>query len=218
LASVTITPDNQTIYATKTIDFNVFGQDAAFNPVSFSASAVQWSVAGVDGTFDAAGRFTPTTAGTATITATVNGVTDTARLIVRADNSPPRAEPPVARVVLGTTLGTQVPINVSWEAATDVGLGVTGYELQQNVNAKGWKTYPSGSAMNRHAAPDPGLSRNANYRFSVRAVDAAGNASAWASGPSFRAVVGVKRPAASKAPSTPATDHCTADDEKVTGL
>jgi exopolysaccharide biosynthesis protein len=62
LASVTITPDNQTVYATKTIDFNIFGQDAAYNPVTFSSSAVQWSVAGVDGAFDAAGRFTPTTA------------------------------------------------------------------------------------------------------------------------------------------------------------
>ena len=189
LATVTVSPNNQTVYTTRTVDFHVFGQDAAFNPVGFSASAVQWSVTGAQGTFDAAGRFTATAPGTATITATVNGISGSVRLNVRADTSPPSALPPLVQIVTGTTLGTTVPVNVGWDAGRDTGLGVAGYQLQQNINGKGWKVYPSGSALNRHAAPDPGLVRNANYRFSVRAADGAGNLSGWASGPSFRTVV-----------------------------
>ena len=187
LASVTVTPGNQTIYNTRSLDFDVFGQDAAYNPVAFDAGAVAWSVSGATGTFDGNGRFTATSPGSATITATVNGISGTTRLRILADTTPPVALPPLVRLLPGSTLDAKVPVNISWPAAKDVGLGVTDYDLEQNVNAKGWKTLPSGSALNRNAQPL--LSRNDNYRYSVRALDGAGNSSAWASSPSFRTVV-----------------------------
>src|SRR5262249_61197337 len=87
----------------------------------------------------------------------------------------------------GTRLGSTPAVHSAAPAATDQGRGVKSYQLQSNVNAKGWVAMPSGRALNRTASPS--LSRNGNYRFSVRATDQAGNNSAWASGSSFRAVV-----------------------------
>src|SRR5205814_540365 len=151
IASVTVRPDSPRIYATQSTGFTVFGQDAAYNPVPFDRAAIAWSVSGATGTFDASGRFTAATAGTATISATINGVSGTARLTVIADTSSPKASAPVVRLLPGTQLGATVPVNVSWDEASDVGLGVVDYELAQNVNAKGWKPLPSGSPLNRNA-------------------------------------------------------------------
>ena len=70
-------------------------------------------------------------------------------------------------------LGSTVPSHISWDAASDVGLGVAGYELAGNASGAGWATIPSGSALNRSA--QPALTRNGIYRFAVRATDKAGN-------------------------------------------
>jgi hypothetical protein len=107
-------------------------------------------------------------------------------LNVLVDASPPTVEPPVVMLVKGDTIGTSVPAQVSWPAGNDVGIGVSGYDLDRNVNGRGWAGTPSGSALNRYVKA--GLARNTNYRYSVRALDGAANIGAWGTGPSFRVV------------------------------
>lgn len=187
LASLTVTPGGQSMYTNQTLDFDVFGQDAAYNPVTLDPGTVTWSVSRAAGTFDADGRFTATAPGTATITATAVGISGVVILMVLADTTPPVASQPVVRLLAGSELGRTVPANVSWPAAKDTGLGVDGYELDQNVNGKAWKVFPSGSSLNRNAQPE--LVRNSTYRYAVRASDAAGNVGSWATGPGFRTVV-----------------------------
>jgi hypothetical protein len=186
LAYLHLRSSTSSIYTNGTVDFTLKGQDAAYNGVVVTPSQAAWSITGAGGTFDANGRFSATTPGSGTVTATLNGVTATAQVSVLADSSPPSAEPPNVRLLVGQQLGSTLPAYVSWGAASDIGLGVAGYELQANANGAGWIPMPSGSALNRYARPN--LIRNGTYRFAVRASDKAGNVGGFAPGSSFRVV------------------------------
>lgn len=90
---------------------------------------------------------------------------------------------PVQSFVAGSTLGTSVvPVQLRWSGSDATG-AIRSYTLQQSTNggkyASVWK--PSATATSVVRLLTPG---NA-YRFRVRAVDDAGNPSAWAYGPSF---------------------------------
>ncbi len=149
LAILSVGPADQAIYPQSSIDFGVAGQDATYNPVALVPAGVTWSAQGLAGTFDSTGRFTATAPGSGTITATTNGLQGSTHLTVLADTTPPVAQPPLLSLVRGAILGSTVPVQVSWPAATDVGVGVAGYELQASVNAGSWKTVSSGSPLNR---------------------------------------------------------------------
>ncbi len=187
LAILSVLPADQTIYAPSSVAFRVAGQDATDNPVALVPGPVSWAAQGLTGTFDSTGRFTATAPGSGTVTATANGVQGSTHLTVLADTTPPAARPPLLSLVRGAILGSTVPIAVSWPAATDVGVGTAGYELQANVNGGGWKTVGSGSPLNRHITVN--AARGANYRYADRARDAAGNVSGFATAPSVRVVV-----------------------------
>ena len=123
LAILSVLPVNQTIYTQSSISFRVAGQDATDNPVALVPGAVAWSAQGLTGTFDSTGRFTATAAGSGTITATANGFQGSTHLTVLGDTTPPVARPPLLSLVSGGILGSTVPLQVSWPAATDVGRG-----------------------------------------------------------------------------------------------
>jgi hypothetical protein len=187
LAILSVRPADQAIYPQSSITFGVAGQDAAYNPVPLVPGAVSWSARGLVGTVDGTGRFTATAPGSGTIAATTNGLQGSTHLTVLADTTPPVAQPPQLSLVRGAILGSSVPVQVSWPAATDVGVGVAGYELQASVNAGSWKTVSSGAPANRTIMVSE--ARGANYRYADRARDAAGNVGGFATAPSVRVVV-----------------------------
>jgi hypothetical protein len=187
LAILSVLPADQVIYPQSSIAFGVAGQDATYNPVALVPGAVTWSAQGLAGTFDGTGRFTATAPGSGTITATTNGIQGGTHLTVLADTTPPVAQPPLLSLVRGAILGSTVPVQVSWPAATDVGVGVAGYELQASVNGASSKSVSSGPPLNRTITVNQ--ARGSAYRYAVRARDAAGNVSGFATAPSIRVVV-----------------------------
>jgi hypothetical protein len=101
----------------------------------------------------------------------------------RVDATPPTATAPVATLTAGTALGSTVPVALAWSGA-DAGSGIGHYELALSTNGGAYAVIasPAGAALTRQLAP----SATRTYRFRVRAVDGAGNTSAWIVGPSFR--------------------------------
>jgi autotransporter-associated beta strand protein len=105
-----------------------------------------------------------------------------------ADTTPPSVTAPVETIV-GGTVGTGVPVKVSW-SATDAS-GIASYELWVSTNGGAWvqdTSVPVSATSKTYTAMAVGKS----YRFFVRAYDNAGNASsdsAAAYGPVFTPTV-----------------------------
>lgn len=111
----------------------------------------------------------------------------TARWSWRIDTTGPRAVAPAQQLVQNLTLGTTVPVYLSW-GATDPS-GIASYDLKQVTTVNGVPnttimTVTSKSAF-RQLTPAAGTT----YQFAVRARDSLGNVGAWANGPMFRANV-----------------------------
>ncbi len=91
----------------------------------------------------------------------------------------PTAEPPMASVANGWRLGiANIRVRVRWPAATDPSSAIAGYEIQMSRNGGAW-----GSTIARGASQlqaDYILDDGVPYAFQVRAQDAAGNWSPWA--------------------------------------
>jgi hypothetical protein len=161
----------------------VKGQDAAYNGVVLGPGDVAWTVSG-PGAISPAGRYSATAPGTATVVATAGGVQGTATVTVRLDTFPPVARAPTFTLVASTTMpASTVPVAVTWPAATDVGRGVKGYQLQRAVGSA-WVSVPLANATDTSATVmlTPGLV----HRLRVRAIDRAGNIGAWATAAAFR--------------------------------
>lgn len=186
LATLKVEPGARTIYRNATLDFQVGGMDAAYNPVPLAGQVV-WSVSPPIGTIDASGHFVATEAGTAQVTASLNGVVGSAAITVLVDTSPPVASPPRVTLPTGRGIGAGVPVSIGWNAASDVGSGVASYELQRSVDGGPWTTMPKASALSRSTILT--LPRNRTYQFQVRATDAAGNVGPWLTTGSFRLAV-----------------------------
>ena len=183
LAIVNVVPGAATLWQGETTTFAAKGQDATYNAVALAPAEVVWSVDG-PGKISAAGRYSATAAGTATVAATARGVTGTATVAVRLDSYPPVARAPAHAFVTGSDLGlSTVPIRVEWAAATDKGRGVAGYELERYVG-EAWTAVPLARATDLSATV--ALAPAQVHRFRVRAVDRAGNVSAWATAGAFR--------------------------------
>ena len=125
--------------------------------------------------------------GTAQVLATANGVTGSAAINVLLDTTAPVTQPPRVTLPTGRGIGTGVPVSIAWNAATDVGSGVASYELQRSVDGGAWVTMPKATALSRSTILT--MPRNRTYQFQVRAVDAAGNVSAWRTTGPFRLAV-----------------------------
>jgi hypothetical protein len=103
----------------------------------------------------------------------------------RIDTVRPVVGAPVVTVASGGSLGSSaVPVAVTW-TGSDAASGIGHYELLQSTNGGAWKTVanPTTSGVVRALV----ASSATTYRFRVRAVDRAGNATVSAAGPVFRA-------------------------------
>ena len=123
---------------------------------------------------DAAGNVTTSAGVSVTVSNTV------------ADTTPPAATAPARNVAINTVLETvNVPVTLTW-SGSDAGSGVVRYDLERSIDGgTAWTavTLPSATATTITQS----LAPNANqYRYRVRAVDAAGNVGAFATGTTFR--------------------------------
>jgi subtilisin len=110
---------------------------------------------------------------------TNQGRTIATTFTVQVVKDDPTATPPWTTYIAGTTLGrTSTLIHVLWAPATDPTSAIAGYELQRSVNDGAWGSTVSMAGTAHMATYTATL--DTVYRFRVRAVDAAGNWSAWA--------------------------------------
>ena len=180
LATVGVLPGTSALWQGDVATFTAKGQDAAYNGVALADGEVTWAVDG-PGAISGAGRYAAMGEGTATVAATARGIAGSATVTVRLDAYAPVARAPTGALVAAAGLDPSgIPFRVSWAAATDQGRGVAGYELERYLGAA-WVSVPLPKATDRSAtvALTPGQA----HRFRVRAIDRAGNASAWATGP-----------------------------------
>jgi hypothetical protein len=99
------------------------------------------------------------------------------------DTTAPRATAPAATVFpRGAVTGGRAPIKLTW-SGSDAGSGIARYELAKSTNGGPWVTVPASARS--VTTMTVGLPSGASYRFRVRAVDRAGNRSAWAYGSTF---------------------------------
>ncbi len=180
LATLDVVPGAGALWEGEATTFTAKGQDAAYNGVPLADGEVTWAVDG-PGTISAAGRYSATAPGTATVAATARGIQGSAGVTVRPDTYAPIARAPTGTLVASTSLDESgIPYRVSWAAATDRGRGVAGYELERYLGVA-WASVPLATATARSATV--ALSPGQTQRFRVRAIDRAGNTSAWATGP-----------------------------------
>ena len=123
---------------------------------------------------------TYSSAGTYTVSLTVSGaagsntktVAGYIRVTATADTTPPTAPASFAATPAGTST-----INLSWTASTD-NVGVTGYRVERCQGASCTSfvqiASPTGTTFS-----NTGLAAGTTYRYRVRAIDAAGNLSAY---------------------------------------
>jgi hypothetical protein len=100
-----------------------------------------------------------------------------------ADATPPTVTAPVAVPQPGGTAGATNPFRVSW-SGSDAGTGIAGYRLAVSVDGGTYENVALASATSRSAVVR--LRAPHEARFRVRAVDRAGNWSAWTYGDTFR--------------------------------
>jgi hypothetical protein len=92
--------------------------------------------------------------------------------------APVLAKAPTVNLKAGDKLGTStVPLELAWKVATDGGSGLCSYDLEQSVNGGAYAPVSLATPTTNKATltATPG----ATYRFEVRALDCAGNASPY---------------------------------------
>ncbi len=129
--------------------------------------------------------------GTLTFGIPAGAVTDLAGNPVAASNvismvfdaHKPTTTAPSASLRSGVTIGSRVPVRLTW-TGSDVGpAGVASYDIARSVDGGAFKRIASGlSSPVRNVTLKPGHT----YRFEVRARDKAGNVGAWKAGPTLR--------------------------------
>lgn len=88
--------------------------------------------------------------------------------------TPADTTPPTVPGNLRSSAQTATTITLQWNASTDTGSGVAGYDVRRGTAVIGTTTQPTYTAT--------GLTAGTSYTFSVRARDTAGNASAYTTG------------------------------------
>lgn len=101
--------------------------------------------------------------------------------VTPVDGARPSVTAPVAAIRSGAALsGTAIPLRLTWTGADNPGgSGVARYQLARSVNGGAWATVSTSVT-----APWANVSARSSgtVRYRVRAIDAAGNTSAWAYG------------------------------------
>ncbi len=98
------------------------------------------------------------------------------------DTTPPTVTAPKHTFVTGSALASgRLPVKLTW-SGSDKGSGVARYEVARQTNGGTWSpsTTVAGTSLT------PALAYGHTYRFRVRAIDGAGNASGWQYGATFR--------------------------------
>ncbi|HET9457644.1 MAG TPA: hypothetical protein VFO78_09895, partial [Candidatus Limnocylindrales bacterium] len=118
-----------------------------------------------------------------TITASEHGLVRTAIATLVVTGDAPVARPPAVDPQPGSTVGpATVPARISWPAAFDAS-PISAYEVQSRIDGGAWGGTISTSGSTRTAQSIQEVGRT--YQYRVRARDAAGIWSAWASGPTY---------------------------------
>lgn len=108
-----------------------------------------------------------TTTYTLTATNSVGAVVSKVTIVVGAAGD---TQPPSAPALNSATVASSTQVDLTWSGSTD-NVGVSGYQVLRN----GAVIATVSSSTRTYA--DTGVSGNANYVYSVRAIDAAGNTS-----------------------------------------
>jgi hypothetical protein len=113
------------------------------------------------------------------------GGSDTATVLVTVtkDTIGPVAKAPTNRRQDHAT-STTTTATISWRAATDVGSGISKYQLQEKVGSGSFVTITLSSNLSRSVTRT--LRYGTLYQYRVRATDGEGNVGAWATAPAFR--------------------------------
>jgi hypothetical protein len=94
---------------------------------------------------------------------------------------PPTAQAPSLSFILHNRMGmTDIPVRISWPAATDPSSAIAGYEVESSQSGGAWTPAIALGAAQHDTTYT--LKFATSYRFRVRAVDAAGNWSPWVQG------------------------------------
>ena len=120
--------------------------------------------------------------------ATNQGREERASVSVTVTNDDPTAYAPTIAPFGGAVVGmsalgtpTTVAMRLAWSKATDPSSAITEYEIQRSTNGGAWVTIAHKASA---TSADVGtLALSATYRFRIRAKDAVGNWSPWATGP-----------------------------------
>jgi hypothetical protein len=98
------------------------------------------------------------------------------------DVTAPTVTAPVATLLGSGAVHPLVPVRITW-TGKDAATGIGRYEVQRQVDTGAW--LPTGGVPTATGATH-GLATGHDYRYRVRAVDGAGNWSAWRYGPTFK--------------------------------
>ncbi|MFE9747424.1 fibronectin type III domain-containing protein [Saccharothrix saharensis] len=164
-------------------------------------------VAGVEGTSTTVGGLAPDTEYSFTVVArdAAGNRSSASAAVTARTKAAPDTHAPTAPGNLVATGATPTSVTLEWAAASD-NVGVTRYEV---FNGGTLATTAQGTG-----ATVDGLSPNTEYAFTVRAVDAAGNAS----GPSDPLTVRTPAAPDTEGPSTPANPRATGASASSIGL
>ena len=114
------------------------------------------------------------------VSGTNQGRTMPAAIAIDVIEDLPTAQSPSAGVAYGLRLGiTNIDVRVRWPVATDPSSAIAGYEIQMSRNGGAWGSTLARSAAGPREAVYT-LDYGVPYAFQVRAQDAAGNWSPWA--------------------------------------
>lgn len=123
-----------------------------------------------------------------TIVATDHDIVHTVTASIEVTAAVPIASPPATAIRTGVTfVTTSAPIVVSWPAATDAASTIGGYELQTSTDGAAFGSTIATASTVRSRVVTQTIGHT--YAYRVRARDAVGNWSVWATGPSSTPVV-----------------------------
>jgi hypothetical protein len=152
------------------------------------------------------------------IQATNQGRTETVTVPVDVVVDTPTANAPITSVLAGARMGdTDIRVRVVWPAATDPSSSIARYEVQSSLAGAGWT--PTIAIAGDRSETLYTLKFDKSYRFRIRARDAAGNWSPWATTvtPTVMHPVDDRSAAISRTPSWTRTSSASAWHRTVTG-
>jgi hypothetical protein len=159
------------------VHLSITSLPAGWSGTPAPASVLGWT--GHDGRLSVAvPDGTPTGTYDIGVKGTNQGRTSTATVTVQVVEDDPTAAAPTTSLIDGVWMGrSDLRVRVSWPKATDPSSAIAGYEVQSSRNGGAWTSTIPRTAAQLEAAYT--VNYETDYRFRVRAVDAAGHWSPW---------------------------------------